>query len=139
MLKREVTYVDFNDEEVRDTLYFNISKAELIELQASVEGGMGNFLQRISETRDNVQLVEQYKRLILMAYGEKSDDGKHFFKTDENKAKFAQSAAYQELFMQLAEDQDVAFNFFTAIFPKDVMQQVDQDKPKTTPVTTNTV
>ena len=95
MLKRQITYTDFNDEEVTETFYFNISKPELIELEVEYAGGFTSMINRIIESTDPGRLVAEFKRLILMAYGVKSDDGKQFMKSDELRTAFESHAAYQ--------------------------------------------
>lgn len=131
MLKREIKYEDFNGEEQIDVVYFNLSKPELIELQVSKEGGMGNLLQKIIDTKDIREIINMFKEIILMSYGEKSDDGKRFIKSDELREQFSQTAAFQSLFMELAEDEDAAAKFINGLIPKDVLALAqEQDKPK---------
>lgn len=126
MLKREIKFEDFNGNQTSEICYFNISKPEIIELEASYNAGFGNFLQALLESQDNKELVNQFKTIILMAYGEKSEDGKHFLKSEERKQLFSQSAAYGELFMELASEPDSLLEFVRGIFPKDVVVEIDQ-------------
>lgn len=136
MLKREIKYEDFNGEEVTDTFYFNLSKPELLELEVEVDGGLGNFLQHIIDTKNNRDLVMWFKKIVLLAYGQKSEDGKRFIKTDTLREEFSQTAAYQSLFMELAENDNAAVEFLTKVLPKDLADGAekamtgDQDKPK---------
>lgn len=126
MLKREIKFEDFNGNQTSEICYFNLSKPEIIMLEASHETGFGNFLQRLLESNNNAQLVQQFREIILMAYGEKSEDGKHFLKSEERKNLFSQSAAYEELFMELASDPDILMEFIKGVFPKDIVVQIDQ-------------
>jgi len=129
MLKRDITYTDFNDQTVTDTFYFNISKNELIELEVEYTGGFSSLIERIIETKEEGRLVGEFKRLILMAYGVKSDDGKRFIKSDELRAEFETHAAYQTLFTEMATVEGAAEAFFKGVLPADMVEPKDQDKP----------
>lgn len=131
MLKRQITYTDFNDQEVTDTFYFNISKNELIELEVEYKGGFTALIERITETMDPKRLVDEFKRIILLAYGEKSEDGKRFIKSDELRAEFETHAAYQTLFTELATSDGAAAEFIAAVLPADMTDTRPQDKPVT--------
>lgn len=124
MLKKTIKYTDFNGEEQEDIEYFNLTKTELIELEVNYEGGLAGFAQRIIDTKDRKVLVEEFKRLILLAYGRKSEDGKRFVKSEAMREEFSQSAAFDALFTEFAENDDSAAVFFNGIVPKDMAEQV---------------
>lgn len=126
MLKREIKFEDFDGNQVSEIHYFNISKPEIIKLEAKYPSGFGNFLQTILEAKNNSELVGQFDEIILMAYGEKTDDGRHFEKSEELKRRFSQSAAYNQLFMELATEPDSLIEFVRGVFPKDVVVEVDK-------------
>ena len=128
MLKREISYEDFNGQQCSEVFYFNMSKPELIELEVGYDGGFGDTMQRIFETKDNKKLVEEFKRIVLMAYGVKSEDGKRFIKSDQLREEFSQTAAYNALFMELATNENAAADFINAVVPADISNPV-QDKP----------
>jgi hypothetical protein len=130
MLKRSVTYTDFNGDDVTEVLYFHLTKPELIEMEVETAGGLSAMLQRISENVDKKAIVAEFKNIILTAYGEKSDDGKVFRKSPELRENFANSAAYSHLFMELATDEKAAADFVNGVMPKDL---VVQDKPAEPP------
>lgn len=131
MLKRSITYTDFNGDEVTEVLYFHLSKPELIEMEVELSGGLSTMLQRISENGDRKAIVAEFKKIVLTAYGEKSDDGKIFRKSDEIRKNFASSAAYSQLFMELATDETSAAEFINGVMPKDLFVP---DKPAEPPV-----
>lgn len=131
MLKRSVTYTDFNGDEVTEVLYFHLTKPELIEMEVESSGGLSTMLQRISENGDRKAIVAEFKKIVLTAYGEKSDDGKIFRKSDTIRENFASSAAYSQLFMELATDETAAAEFINGVMPKDLLTQ---DKPAEPPV-----
>lgn len=118
MLKKTMTYTDFDGNERTEDFYFNLTKAECMELELSTTGGLTKMIQDIMSTQDVPKIIEIFKRLILSAYGEKSPDGKRFVKNDEIRDSFSQTEAYSDLFMELATDADKAANFFNSIIPK---------------------
>lgn len=117
MLKRDITYEDFNGETVTETLYFNLTRTELIELEVSYDGGLEASINRIVKAEDMRALISEFKKLVLLSYGERSEDGKRFVKNDEIREAFSQTAAYDALFMELATDDTAAATFVTGIIP----------------------
>lgn len=128
MLKKTITYTDYNGVERNEDFYFNLSKAELAEMELSVDGGFAEMAQRIANAKNGPELVKLFKELILKAYGEKSADGRRFMKVDANGAPlsvaFSQTEAYSELFMELSQDAEAAAKFFTGVIPADLGEQV---------------
>lgn len=117
MLKKTIKYTDYNGVEREEDFYFNLSKAELTEMEATAVGGYGNMLEKIVASKDNKQIVEIFKDIILKAYGEKSPDGKRFIKSKELSEAFSQTEAYVELFMELALNEEAAAEFVNGIIP----------------------
>lgn len=128
MLKKTITYTDYNDVKRTEDFYFNLSKAELSEMELSVDGGYAEMAKKIADAQNAPELVKLFKELILKAYGEKSADGRRFMKVDEKgnplSIAFSQTEAYSELFMELASDADAAATFFKGIIPADLSKQV---------------
>lgn len=118
MLKETMTYFDFDGNERTENFYFNLTKAECMEMELGTTGGLENMISRIIEAKDHAQIVEVFKNIILKAYGEKSADGKHFFKSPEISAKFAATEAYSDLFMKLASNAEEATRFVNGIIPQ---------------------
>lgn len=117
MLKKTVTYVDYNGVERTEDFYFNLSKAEVTEMELSVEGGFSKMLEEIVKSNDNVRIIELFKEMVLKAYGEKSADGRRFVKSKELSEAFSQTEAYSEIFMELAMDEKAAAAFVNGIMP----------------------
>ena len=93
MLKKTVTYVDYNGVKRTEDFYFNLTKAEVAEMELSVQGGFSKMLEEIVASKDNVQIVNLFKQMVLKSYGEKSPDGRRFIKSDEIAQAFAQTEA----------------------------------------------
>lgn len=122
MLKKTITYKDYNDVERTEDFYFNLNKAELMEMEMSTTGGLAEMIQTIVQTQDAPAIIKVFKDLVLKAYGEKSADGKRFMKVNDAgvplSVAFSQTEAYSQLFMELATDADKASEFVNSIVPK---------------------
>lgn len=123
MIKKTITYKDYNDIERTEDFYFNLSKAEVMEMELSTTGGLAEMIKRIVAAQDQPAIIKIFKDLILKAYGEKSADGKRFVKSDELAVAFSQTEAYSMLFMELATDADAAAQFVNGIVPADAAKQ----------------
>ena len=108
MLKLTRTYKDYNGVSRTEDFYFNLTQAEVTELELSVDGGLVEMINRIVAAQDGKQIIAIFKDIILRAYGEKSPDGKRFIKNQELRDAFAQTEAYSDLFMELATDAEAA-------------------------------
>lgn len=117
MLKKTITYTDYNEEKRTEDFYFNLSKAELLEMQLGTNGGLSTILEKIIQEKNVEKLTEYFKGLILQSYGEKSPDGKRFIKSKELSTAFVQTEAYSELFIELASNADAASDFVNGIKP----------------------
>lgn len=122
MLKKTVTYVDYNGVERTEDFYFNLSKAEVTEMELSVRGGLSAMLDELVKSGDNARIVEIFKDLVLRSYGEKSADGKRFVKSKELSEAFSQTEAYSEIFMELALDEKAAAAFVNGILPSHLVK-----------------
>lgn len=118
MLKKTITFTDFDEQQRTEDHYFNLTQAEITEMELSMNGGLSQLLEKILKENDQKQIIAYFKKIILMAYGEKSLDGRRFVKNDKIREEFASSAAYSELFMELATDADAAAAFINGIMPQ---------------------
>lgn len=119
MLKKNIKYVDYDGNDRAEDFYFNLNKAEVIELQLGTVGGLTKTLEKIVQEKDASRIIEYFKTLILKAYGEKSADGRRFIKSQELRDAFEQTEAYSELFMELASDAKMAAEFINGVLPKE--------------------
>ena len=123
MIKKTITYKDYNQVDRTEDFYFNLSKAEVMEMEMSTSGGLAEMITRIVAAQDQPAIIKIFKDLILKAYGEKSPDGKRFIKSDELSTAFSQTEAYSQLFMELATDAEAASAFVNGIVPADMAKQ----------------
>lgn len=124
MLKKIITYTDYNGVERTEPFYFNLSKAELMEMELGVTGGMTEMLDKIIAAKDAPSLMKTFKEMIMKAYGVKSDDGKRLIKSEELSIAFTQTEAYSVLFMELITDDKAAANFVNGIIPNEIQAEV---------------
>ena len=130
MYKKTITYTDFNGVERTEDFYFNMTRAEIIELELGTEGGLEQTIKKIVDSQDLVSLSKYFKDIISMSYGEKSADGKRFIKRDENgtplfKA-FSETEAYSNLYMELVTDASVAAAFINGIVPEEIAMAANE-------------
>lgn len=124
MYKKTIKYVDFNGEERNETFYFNLTKAELTEMQFQAPGGFAESIKAIIEANSTEQILKVVKGIILKAYGEKSVDGRYFDKSEEISRRFSTTEAYSNLYMELATDDKAAAEFINGIMPSDIRDQM---------------
>ena len=132
MIKKTITYVDYNDVERTEDFYFNLSKAELMEIEMSTSGGLVEMINRIVSAQDAPAIIKVFKDLILKAYGVKSLDGKRFEKSDKLRREFEQTEAYSQLLMELSTDADAASKFVNGIMPSEastIKKETNQAMP----------
>lgn len=120
MLKKTITSIDFNGNKETEDYLFNLTEAEIVELQFSEAGGFEQTIKRLIETNDNKEIIRIVKSVILKAYGVKSEDGKRFIKSEALSTEFSQTQAFSDLFMELASDDKAAADFMNALVPKKI-------------------
>ena len=144
MLKKTITYTDYNGEERKEDFYFNLNKAEVIEMEIGTAGGYGEMLKRIVDSKDGAEVMKVFKTLILKSYGVKSPDGKTFKKSEEISSDFEGTEAYSELFVELCTNAEAATAFINGVLPlsdaekKQVALKAAEYKAETTGIPANT-
>lgn len=126
MLKKTITYTDYNGVERKEDFWFNLSKAELMKMELSVAGGMAEMLTKLIDKQDGPVIMNTFEDIILKAYGEKSDDGRQFVKSPEISKAFSQTEAYSKLFMELITDSTAAAAFVNGIMPAEARESNKQ-------------
>jgi hypothetical protein len=127
MYKITKTYTNFNDEEVTETFYFNLTKAELAEMDIS-NYGLGDYIKKIVDSKDRRELINLFKELLVKSYGIKSEDGREFRKNQAIRDRFTSTNAYSEIFMELATDEEAAAKFVEGIMPRDIARKAIEAK-----------
>lgn len=122
MIKRTITYTNFNGEEKSKDCYFHLSKIKLAKLEASFPGGLANAIQSLQTNADPKLILEIFDTLIKTSYGEKSEDGETFIQNEALSEKFSYTEAFSQLFMELIENDEKASEFIKGIIPADMLK-----------------
>jgi hypothetical protein len=130
MLKYPITYTNFDDEEVTEEYYFNLTEPEILDLELGVEGGLSEWIKTLSAEKDGPKILEQIKKIILAAYGVRSEDGKRFVKTEQLREEFSQTAAFPAIFMELFMDANKVADFVIGVVPAKHRGNVGQEMAK---------
>lgn len=111
------TYKDFNGVERTETRHFNLTETEVMEMELGTAGGVVGMLNGIVAAKDQPAIIKFFKDFILKAYGEKSPDGTYFDKSEEISKKFSNTLFYNQLFMELATNDEKAAEFVNGVIP----------------------
>jgi len=130
MIKKTVTYEDFNGEKKTKELWFHFSESEITNEELTTEGGLYNTIRKMTEEQDRIMLAKLFRQIILKSYGEKSADGERFMKSQEIMDNFEHSAAYDALYMELATDTQKVSDFVKGTLPKNLAARVDEELAK---------
>ena len=123
MIKKTVTYTDYNGVVRTEPFYFHFTQAEILDMEMSTEGGFAERIQRIIDAKDQTSLLKVIKKFVLDAYGVKSEDGRRFIKSQEVKDAFVECPAYSEIYMELLTDDEVAAEFVNKVIPDDMQDR----------------
>ena len=130
MLKKTITYTDYDGVERTEDFYFNFTEAELMEWQLVTNGGLTNYVQKSFDAKDQPRLITLFKELLLKAYGIKSEDGRRFIKSEKISEEFSQNPAYSILYMELVTDDKLAADFVNGIIPAKLSEQVAEQNSR---------
>lgn len=126
MLKKSITFTNYDGETETGTYYFHLSKAELVKLEMSLDGGIRGHMQRLIDAKDGETIMKEIDRFIMMAYGVRTTDGKGFVKNDLVREQFKSSEAYSELFIELCTDASKVAHFINGMVPNDLKQDIEE-------------
>ena len=127
MVVKKIKYKDFNGVEREEEFMFNLTEAEITEMELTTDGGLSESIKKIISAQNTPQIIETFKMLILKSYGEKSADGRRFIKSEELTEAFTQTNAYSQFFMELATDDKAAIAFINGIIPDSMRERVAED------------
>ena len=130
MHKITKTYVDYNGIERTEDFYFNLNSVEIAEMAHSVDGGLDQRVEKIVKANDVKEILEVFKDLLLKSYGEKSEDGRRFVKSEELSIGFSQMPVYEEIYWELAQDDVKAAEFINNIIPKEYRDEIESQGMK---------
>ena len=134
MVVEKIKYTDFNGLEREEEFMFNLTEAEITEMELTTDGGLSDSIKKIIAAQDTPEIIKVFKMLLLKSYGEKSADGRRFVKSDKLSEEFAQTNAYSKLFMKLATDDKAAVAFINGIMPDSMQEKASGNNSGLTPV-----
>ena len=134
MVVEKIKYTDFNGLEREEEFMFNLTEAEITEMELTTDGGLSDSIKKIIAAQDTPQIIKVFKMLLLKSYGEKSADGRRFVKSEELSEEFSQTNAYSQLFMKLATDDKAAVAFINGIMPDSMQEKATGNNAGLTPV-----
>ena len=134
MLVEKIKYTDFNGLEREEDFMFNLTEAEITEMELTTDGGLSDSIKKIIAAQDTPEIIKVFKMLLLKSYGEKSADGRRFVKSEELSEEFSQTNAYSQLFMKLATDDKAAVAFINGIMPDSMQEKASVNNSGLTPV-----
>lgn len=128
MLIKKITYTDYFGKERTEEFRFNLSKVDITKDFIKTEGSLIEKLRKIVEAKDNNDVMNVFESLIRKSYGEVSEDGRRFIKKDENGRelfeKFAETPAYDKLYMELLTDEKAATEFVRGILDPELQKEI---------------
>lgn len=127
MVVKKIKYTDFNGVEREEEFMFNLTEAEITEMELTTDGGLSDSIKKIISAQDTPEIIKTFKMLLLKSYGEKSADGRRFIKSEELTEAFTQTNAYSQLFMELATDDKSAIAFINGIIPESMRERVAEN------------
>ena len=134
MVVEKIKYTDFNGLEREEDFMFNLTEAEITEMELTTDGGLSDSIKKIIAAQDTPEIIKVFKMLLLKSYGEKSADGRRFVKSDKLSEEFSQTNAYSQLFMKLATDDKAAVAFINGIMPDSMQEKAAGNNSGLTPV-----
>lgn len=130
MIKKSITFENFDGETVTEDFYFNFTAAEIAEMEVSKNGGLSEYMKRIVGTSDVKKILEVFKEIVSRSYGERSDDGKRFVKNKEIAEAFCTTEAYSQMFIEFVSDADAFAKFVSGLMPKSLALTPEEIKAR---------
>ena len=152
MIKKTITYEDFNGEKRTKDFYFHMNQVEFAKLNGEVPGGLEKRIQDIIANQDQDAMLRLVDLLVSRSYGERDDEDGGFTKIGKNGRplyeKFVNTSAYDNLIIELIQGEKNIVTFLSGIMPKEVQARMDEEfkkqkameqngQPKLTPVPGN--
>lgn len=127
MIKKTVTFTDFDGNKRTEDFYFHLTEQELTEWELSVDGGLSGALTRIVNSQDTKTLIGIFKDLLMKSYGVKTPDGRGFVKNEEVLNNFTCTQAFSDIYMELATDDKAAAEFVNGVMPAGLAEKANKE------------
>ncbi len=134
MIKKTITYEDFNGEKRTKDFYFHMNQVEFAKLNGEVPGGLEKRIQDIIANQDQDAMLRLVDLLVSRSYGERDDEDGGFTKIGKNGRplyeKFVNTSAYDNLIIELIQGEKNIVTFLRGIMPKEVQKRMDEEAQK---------
>lgn len=133
MIKKTVTYEDFDGNQRTEDLYFNLTKFEATEFALDLPDEITSEVEKEGADAANMEsvsrivqklggkgIIDFIRKLVLKSYGIKSEDGRRFEKSEKISTEFSQTMAFDNLMMELLTDDDAASKFINGVIPSEL-------------------
>mgnify|MGYP001658385783 CR=1 FL=1 len=135
MYEKKIKFKGYDGVEREQSFFFNLTKAELLDMQFEIQGGFVDRVKKIIEIKDQTTIIKIFKEIILKSYGEKDDDGIHFNKVDPVTGRrlvdsFIETEAYSNLYVELATNEKAAADFINNVIPEDLAKEAKNELSK---------
>ena len=127
MIKKTVTYTDFDGNERTEDFYFHLTEQELTEWEMSVDGGLSGLIMKMANSKDDKKLTELLKELLIKSYGVKTPDGRGFIKNEEVLNNFIYTQAFSDIYMELATDDKATSEFVNGVIPASLIEKANKE------------
>lgn len=117
----KVKYTNFFGEETEEQLHFHLSKGELMNMELQTPPLSAKIATVNSGGASPMDAYKLLQEFVGAAYGERSEDGKRFFKDERSTKAFLASPAFDALLDKLGEDPKFSNKFLAGLFPDDLM------------------
>lgn len=130
MLKKTITYTDYNGKEQTEDCYFHLNRVELMDIALDLPDDIvdssadGEVRAHLIDKLGNKGMFEFIKTVVTKSYGVKSTDGRRFIKSAELSDEFTQTPMFDKIMTEFATDDKAAANFIKAVIPGDAAKEV---------------
>lgn len=125
MFKKTIKFEDFNGIEVEKDFYFHLSKSELLGMAGDGKT-MQERIKKIVATEDIAGVLQEFRALIKLSVGVRSEDGQRFVKDREAQSHLLDSPAFDELLFDLISRPDGAAEFVKQLIPEKLQKEFQE-------------
>ena len=119
MLKKTLTYTDYNGNEVTDDLYFHLSTMEVVRIQTELDmqedEELDEYALRLGREKNLKEILQFIDLIVQRSYGVRSSDGKRFDKSPKVLDDLLASPKYDALISELLFVDGAAQEFASSV------------------------
>lgn len=132
MIKKTISYHDFEGDERTDDFYFSLNEVQFARINRMFPGGLQEYTEKIAKDKNADEMFRVIDILVSEAYGERQ--GNNFVKVTPSGQKlsdfFTNTEAYDNLLMELVKDDRALINFLAGCLPSNAKSRVEAELRK---------